>query len=496
MKKLITAILAVLLAAACTLAGALSLHTRDARNIKKELSRLPGVHDVHFIHRPPFDECLLFTYDQPVDYVKDSLGNLLTDGVGNPVAAECQGYFRQRVMLGFKGRHNGTVMVTEGYSIGRYLNPERPNYQNELSKLFDLNEVLVEHRYFVPSAPLKEGFTYETALPEGTPHHATNLPKDNFDLNWDYLTTANAASDHHRIFCLLKDILDGGWVATGASKGGLTAVMYGAYYPEDMNLLVPYVAPFCITQDDPRMADFLLNTVGTAEQRAHHNGIVSETIRRKEIFWDRFVAMCDSGGWHFQLPLDTIYQLAALDIPVGLWMYDPDTVALPALDCPDDTLWMWLKDNLSPEGMACDRDFLPYNIQAAKELGCYCYDVTPFREAGMTIDHGDLLWQAAYLPQDWTFELDTTKHHFVEQFLRTTDLPILCINGQNDPWTSVGFSPLFEKEGWSRDSVVYHAHDNLYFYTLPKGNHGSKIEEFEAPVSEAIKEQIRKWMGL
>jgi len=498
MKKnaIVTVTVTLLLAALCLLAGASSLHTHDARKLKKELSLLPGVHDVRFIHRPPYDDCLLFTYDQPVDYMRDSLGQLYTYANGDPVPAERLGVFRQRVMLGFRGRNCGTVMVTEGYSIGRYLNPERASYQNELAQLFGLNEVLVEHRYFVPSAPLKEGYTYENALPEGTVDHATNLPKENFDLDWDHLTTFNAASDHHRIYQLLSPILDGGWVATGASKGGLTAVMYAAYYPEDMDVIVPYVAPFCVTQDDPRMADFLLNIAGTEEQREQHNGMVYEAIRRKDVYKERFLQMCDSGGWHFQLPLDTIYELAALDIPVGLWMYYPDTLELPALDSSDEEFWEWLKDNLSPEGMACDRDFLPYNIQAAKELGCYAYDVKPFASAGISIDHGDGLWQESYLPRDWTFELDTTMHHMVEHFLRTTDVPILCINGQNDPWTYVGFSPLFEQEGWTRDSVVYHAHDNLYLYTLPKGNHGSKIQKFEAPVSEAIQEQIKHWMKL
>ncbi|MBQ0034166.1 MAG: hypothetical protein KBS77_02620 [Bacteroidales bacterium] len=484
-KFFITACLAIAVAGDCFLAGALSLHSRDARALKKELSRIPGVHDVHFIFRPPYDDCLLFTYDQPVEYMKDSAGNLYMDASGNPVAADGLGYFRQRVMLGYQGREAGTVMVTEGYSIERYLNPERPSYQNELAKLFGLNEVLVEHRYFMPSAPLKSGKQY-----------TKDQPKEDFELEWDHLTTANAASDHHRVYRLLKDILRGGWVSTGASKGGLTSVMYACYYPEDMNVHVPYVAPFCVTQDDPRMADFLLNTVGTEEQRAHHNGLVVETLRRKAVFWDRFVQMCDSAEWEFQLPLDTIYQLAALDMPVGLWMYYPDTLELPALDCPDDTLWHWLEDHLGPDGLSCDRMAIPYDIQAAKELGCYCYDVDFCQGEGMTLDHGDGLWQITYLPQDRTFDLDTTMHHSVEQFLRTTTVPILCINGQNDPWTSVGFSPLFEKDGWNRDSVVFHAHDNLYFYTLPRGNHGSKIEKFEEPVRSAIMDQIRHWMDL
>lgn len=484
-KYLIPFLLCALTALVLLPAGFFSIHSRDARVLKKELSSLPGVHDVHFIHRPPYDDCLLFTYDQPVEYAKDAEGKVLTDENGRLVAADSLGCFRQRVMLGFRGRHCGTVFVTEGYSIERYLNPERPNYQNELAKLFDLNEVLVEHRYFMPSAPLKDGKSY---IPE--------QPKEDFCLDWEHLTTLNAASDHHRIYCLLKDILDGGWVATGASKGGLTTVMYATYYPGDMNVYVPYVAPFCVTQDDPRMADFLLNTVGTEEQRAHHNGLVNETLRRKSVFWDRFVSMCDSAAWEFQLPLDTIYQLAALDMPVGLWMYYPDTLELPALDCPDDTLWAWLEEHLGPDGLSCDRMAIPYDIQAAKELGCYCYDVDFCQGEGMTLTHGDGLWQITYLPQDQEFTLDTTMHHLVEHFLRTTDQPILCINGQNDPWTSVGFSPLFEEEGWSRDAVSYHAHDNLYFYTLPRGNHGSKIEKFDEPVRSAIMFQIKSWMHL
>lgn len=433
--------LALLLILTC---GFFSVHSLRSRLFKYRLSQLPGVESVEYIAKGPFlIDRYLITLRQPLSYSDSAAGSFL-----------------QRIAIGYNGAERNTVMVTEGYSIQRYLN--RPNRVNEMVTLLGMNEVLVEHRFFVPSAPIAEK---DSLYPDSV----------QYDLNWDYLTTYNAASDHHRVFSVLSAVFSGKWVATGASKGGLTSFMYAAYYPEDMDLTIPYVAPFCITQEDPRMADFLLYTVGTAEQREQHNGLAMEALKRKDIFWERFLALCDSGKWAFQIPLDTVYQLAALDMPVGLWMYKPDTVDLPALDCPDDTLWMWLKDNLGPDGLSNEVMSIPYYVQAAKELGCYSYDLRPFADY-LTLSQDSGLWQMTYLPQDWHFLLDTTMHSVVEKFLLTTTRPIIFIYGQNDPWTSVGVGGLWPE--WSRDVVSFHAHDNLYLYTLPRGNHGAKIAAF------------------
>ena len=59
-----------------------------------------------------------------------------------------KGKFLQRVWLSVKdsAKNYPVVMVTEGYSANR-------NYNSELSRLLNANQIIVEHRYFSESVP-------------------------------------------------------------------------------------------------------------------------------------------------------------------------------------------------------------------------------------------------------------------------------------------------------------------------------------------------------
>ena len=68
---------------------------------------------------------------------------------------------------------------------------------------------------------------------------------------------ANAAADHHRIVEVLKLIYPGKWIGTGISKGGQTAMFHRYFYPEDVDISVPYVAPLNFSTEDQRFIHFL-----------------------------------------------------------------------------------------------------------------------------------------------------------------------------------------------------------------------------------------------
>ena len=70
------------------------------------------------------------------------------------------------------------------------------------------------------------------------------------------------AADEHAIVTALKTIYTGPYLSTGASKGGMTAVFYRRFYPDDVVGTVPYVAPLSFAAPDERYAAFL-DSVGT-----------------------------------------------------------------------------------------------------------------------------------------------------------------------------------------------------------------------------------------
>ena len=163
----------------------------------KLLATLPGVSDVETLKSTHFPEKYVFFIKQQLD-AKDA----------------SKGSFEQRVILCHRGFDRPTVLVTEGYNAKYAL---REGYIEELSKLFDTNIITVEYRYFDKS-----------------------MPKP---CNWDYLTVENSLYDLHHVNQTLHAMYKGKWIATGISKGGQTTMFYRAYFPNDVDISVPYVAP-------------------------------------------------------------------------------------------------------------------------------------------------------------------------------------------------------------------------------------------------------------
>ena len=121
-----------------------------------------------------------------------------------------KGYFRQRVWVSHRAINAPVVMVTEGYAAPR-------NYTTELARLLEANQIIVEHRYFDKSVPA--------------------------NMDWKYLTVEQAANDHHRIIQFFQQLYTGKWATTGISKGGQTTIFHRAFFPNDVDVSVPYVAP-------------------------------------------------------------------------------------------------------------------------------------------------------------------------------------------------------------------------------------------------------------
>ena len=144
-----------------------------------------------------------------------------------------KGYFYQRAFLSHKGDDRPTVIVTQGYS-------RTANRIGELAEFIGANQIDVEHRFFGESMP------------------------DSLDYN--YLNLKQATADLHHIRQIFGAIYTGKWVSTGISKGGATTIYYRYYYPDDVDVSVPYVAPINREVEDQRLYSFL-ESVGSDECR-------------------------------------------------------------------------------------------------------------------------------------------------------------------------------------------------------------------------------------
>ena len=244
-----------------------------AQTLEEQFAALPSVKKVEVLNKGEFDAKYLLWFEQPISY-KDA----------------SKGVFLQRVFVGNVSIDSATVFVTEGYGADY---ASRDRYRDEISRMFNLNNVVVEHRYFAPSAPE--------------------------DIDWKYLTAKNEARDLHRIITELKSIYHGKWIDTGISKGGQNSVIFRAFYPEDVDITVAYVGPFCRGVEDGRHEPFIAANGSCEADREAVRGFQEEFLRRRATIQPKLDSLCKANGYEFRIPMEEVYDMCALEFSFAFW---------------------------------------------------------------------------------------------------------------------------------------------------------------------------------
>lgn len=375
--------------------------------------------------------------------------NLFHPAVGPPSSRK--GSFRQRVIVSHVGFDRPTVIVTEGYGAAYALNPK---YREELSELLDANMIFVEYRYFLESTP---------------------EPKD-----WQYLTAENSADDLHAVRNAFKSIYPGKWIATGISKGGQTTLLYRTFYPDDVDISVPYVAPLCYGVEDGRHEPFL-RKVSTPEDRKRIEDFQLEVLKRKAALLPRFEKYCDEKGLKFHTPVEEIYDYCVLEYSFALWQWGTPVSSIPATTASDDEIFAHLLDISNPDYFIADSPTASFFVQAARELGYYGYDTKPFKKY-LSIQSSKGYLHRLMLPEELKdMPFDKTLSKKITKFLKENDPKMIFIYGQNDPWTAAGVTWLKGKK-------------NIHVFVEPGGSHRARIGTLPDVQKQEAISLINKWL--
>ena len=301
--------------------------------LEQKISAISAIKEIRPLETSEFSEKYVTYFTQPLDHRHPEKGS-----------------FRQRVIVSHVGFDRPTVIVTEGYGAAYAL---RSQYREELSKLLNANMIFVEYRYFLESTP---------------------EPKD-----WQYLTAENSADDLHAITTAFKNIYPGKWIATGISKGGQTTLLYRTFYPDDVDISVPYVAPLCYGVEDGRHEPFL-HKVSTPENRKKIEDFQLEALKRKATLLPRFEKYCTEKSYSFRAPIEEIYDYSVLEYSFALWQWGTPISSIPATTASDDEIFSHLLAISEPGYFTADSPNASFFVQAARELGYYGYDVQPFKQ--------------------------------------------------------------------------------------------------------------------
>ena len=403
------------------------------KELYQKLCTLKGVITVDSLPSDYSSEKYVVTIRQPLDHKHPEKGS-----------------FTQRVVISHEGFDRPTVLVTEGYGGDYALNPR---YRDELAGLFQTNTVFVEHRYFSGSVP------------------------DTVD--WQYLTAQNSASDLHLITTLFKQIYPQKWISTGISKGGQTALIYRAFFPNDVDITVPYVAPVSRSAEDGRHEPFL-NVVGDKKTRQAILSFQREVLKRRGEIIPIMEKFCMEKQLSFRISMNEVLDYCVLEYSFAFWQWGTPASQIPANSATTEVLFKHLTEISGPDYFATGQPTQAFFIQAARELGYYGYDIEPFKDLLFIRTAKDYL-QRIMLPEGITIQFQPELYKKLTNFIETSDPRLIFVYGEYDPWTSVGITKLDGKK-------------NMFVAIQPKGSHRARINTLPDSLRDKVIKTINLWL--
>ena len=414
----------------------LSLSAVAQTTLQEKLKTISLITEIKPLESKEFAEKYVTYFTQPLDHDRPELGS-----------------FRQRVIISHIGFDRPTVIVTEGYGAGYALSPR---YREELSKMFNTNMVFVEYRYFLESTP---------------------NPRD-----WQYLTAESSADDLHAVRQALKDIYPNKWIATGISKGGQTAMLYRTFYPNDVDITVPYVGPLCYGVEDGRHEPFL-RQVGTEDERRKIEDFQLEVLKRKSTLLPRFEKHCQEKKYEFNASTEEIYDYSVLEYSFAFWQWGTPVSTIPANNASDDEIYKHFMAISEPSYFAKGGGNESFFVQAARELGYYGYDIRPFKKyLSITSSKGYL--KKLMLPDDAKdIKFDKTLSKKITKFLKKNDPKMIFVYGEIDPWSAAATT-------WLNTDKK----ENVHIFVEPRGSHLARINTLPKEMKQKAISILQKWL--
>ena len=359
-----------------------------------------------------------------------------------------KGSFRQKVFLSHADVNRPVVFFINGYIASS-------NVISDWTRQFDANQVYVEHRYFGESVPGK--------------------------IDWATLSLKNAAADLHHIRMLLGEIYKQGWISTGISKGGLTAVAYKYFYPDDVKATIAQSTSVKTIACDTAFFTFIdsISLAGNCKDK-----IISLQRRmlakRAEII-PHLKSFLDSKGKQCEKQsIEKVFELAVLEIPFSLFQNSSGCSALNFSDTTAQGLFNTLRSAVN-DWFGTDDVFQPraaFGYQAATELGYYCYPAKHFRDL---LPDADGPVSPLVVPGNVMINYSNKLMTGLREWLEHKGNNIIYINGGHDPY--------------SLYKIIPSANVNSISYTLQGNNHNQVSFKYlsEAQQAEVVK-KISLWL--
>ncbi len=403
----------------------------ENKTLFEKLNDLEGVTATEVEILEGFAECYQIFFTQPVDH-------------NNPNGAT----FMQSFFLSHREDTAPTIFHTTGYGASR-------NSEKELTSLLQGNQILVPNRYY-PEAMPPAGF--------------------------EFLSAWQMASDQHRIKETFKTIYAGKWISTGKSMGGVTALLYRYYFPDDVDATVAYVAPLMKEIDDSRSEIFFEN-VGTKEYREKIKVFQQMILLKRDELMPLIENHIQEQGYEFSiLSVDAAFEYSVVEFIFYYWGQDPDVRAsIPTEqsgESNDELLGYLLK--ISPLSGLTDQRITylyPFGYIGLTELGSTKYIYSHLKDLLETVKKPS---NRDFAPPGIEIEFNPDLMPEVISWLQNQGEKIIYIYGGNDFWSSFAAIP-----DPNLDSLMI---------MQPGANHGVRINDLDE--REMVIQTLNRWLDV
>ena len=412
----------------------LQLNFAHAQNIEDLLFELPDIIFHKIESNADYGQSYELRIKQPIDHNDHS-----------------KGYFHQKVYFTHKGYDKPSVIITQGYQ-------RETSSIYEITKLLDANQIDVEHRYFGNSQP------------------------DSLDYN--YLNLQQVTADLHHINKLFRSIYKNKWISTGISKGGETTIFYRYYYPDDVDVSIPYVAPLKKEYEDKRLYKFI-NTIGTDECRNDITTFQRELLEKRGELIPLLKYYSKGAKVEYSyLTLEEAFEYAVLEYSFSFWQSGISCESIPQIGSDIDTLMDHFLTviNISFFGDANIAKYGSHYYQAAQEMGYYGFQTDNFKDL-LEVLPTKPNPHAAFVPGNISVEFDDELLKNVNKWLKKNPYQFIYINGTIDTWSATAV-PISDNE------------NSRWFFLEGKHHYNARIKNMSPEEFGILENTLEEWLSI
>jgi len=265
---------------------------------------------------------------------------------------------------------------------------------------------------------------------------------------------------------------------TGSASVGVISFIDGTV-SEDMHIVIPYVAPINLEQEDVRI-NWFLRHVGTEKENALILNYQRLMLQNFDSIFPLFKSLADSAGEKYAIDDTLAYEFMVLEFPFSFFQWGSlalDSIPLEMKNAEAMIKPMKKLGLISFYYESTVNGLMPFMVQAYRELGYYNYDLDSLGSYMIKLKNSSNI---AFVPEELRFDYNQEIMNKIYDYIHNEGNRMIFIYGELDPWFSTSFNPD------SRTDAIK--------LVLSGGSHATRLRHFSPEIQDMIKEKLKYWL--